>query len=123
MELKNERFVWNDDDRDTSDIYDIYKKHELITDEEYIPVYKIIKQLYDDDKYGLYIQNIDCESNFNLKHDEYLSDYSHDYSDNDELEDDINFEDYYINDEFYDKTESYNNEIYDKLIYDKFHYY
>lgn len=127
MDLKDEHeLVWNDDDRDTSDIYSIYKNKnnkELVdlNDDEYIPAYKIVKQLYDNEKEELYNLYNNSEYEVDLKSDEHFTDYS----DYDDIDDDTYSDDYYICEDFNDKnkTESYNNDIYDKLIYDKFYYY
>ena len=120
MDLKDGGLVWNDDERDTSDIYNIYKRNskEFKDEDEYIPIYKILKELYDEEKEALY-HNSDYESEYYLKYDN--NEYFNDYSENDEKEYDVYSDDYYIDEDLND-IES-NNEIYDKLIYDKFYYY
>ena len=126
MDLNDGLLVWNDDERDTSDIYNIYKRNgKEFKDEEdeYIPIYKILKELYDEEKEALY-NNSDYESGYYLKYDN--NEYFNDYSDNDE-EYDVYSDDYYIDEELNGSSAKHelesNNEIYDKLIYDKFYYY
>lgn len=54
------RYFWNDDERkmDYISYYDDYKT------EEYIPVYKILKEMYDEDKANLYIYSSEEEYSY-----------------------------------------------------------
>jgi len=126
MDNSIERY-WNDDERDTSDLYDIYKnkKKEAVKMEydEYIPIYKIIKEFYDEEKEAPYL----C-TNFHDKkitHSEYSmsSSFDFDYDDiDDNYEEELQCEDDYSNGE-YSSNFSEDDEIYENNIYKKFCYY
>lgn len=58
------RYQWNDDDRKND-----YISYHDINEEEYVPVYKILKQMYDEDKANLYIY--DTEEEYQYKYGQY----------------------------------------------------
>jgi hypothetical protein len=69
---------WNDDDR-KNDYITYYDNKE----EEHIPVYKILKEMYDEDKENLYIYDLDEEYRYKYSecyYDNYNS-YSYDFND------------------------------------------
>lgn len=123
MDNSIERY-WNDDERDTSDLYDIYKnkKREAVKMEydEYIPIYKIIKEFYDEEKEALYLcTNHDKK----IPYQEYSMSSSFDYDDYDDNSDEEHqYEDEYSNGE-YSSDFSEDDEIYENNIYKKFCYY
>ncbi len=57
------RYFWNDDDRKN----DYINYHEK--EEEYVPVFKILKEMYDEDKANLYIY--DAEEEYQYKYGQY----------------------------------------------------
>ena len=68
------RHEWNDDERKND--YIPYHSDDYF---EYIPVYKILKEMYDEDKAALYCYN--AEDEFNYKYCECLYDDMYLYSD------------------------------------------
>lgn len=50
------RYYWNDDDRKND-----YISYHDTKEEEYVPVYKILKEMYDEDKAKLYIYDTEEE--------------------------------------------------------------
>lgn len=65
------RYQWNDDDR-KNDYISYYDNKE----EEYVPVYKILKEMYDEDKAKLYNYKLDEEYQY-----KYGQDYFNKYCD------------------------------------------
>lgn len=67
-------YHWNDDDRDTKDIITYYDDRISSRKDEYIPVYQIMKEYYDEQKYELCSNS--SQENFNYKYcwEEYESD-------------------------------------------------
>jgi hypothetical protein len=70
-------YIWNDDERDTS-TYIPYRACERTDSYEYIPVYKIMKEYYEEEMYALYANayddtewNYDEGEYFNLEHYEF----------------------------------------------------
>lgn len=97
------RYQWNDDDR-KNDYISYYDRKE----EEYVPVYKILKEMYDEDKANLYIYDTEEEYQhrygpfyFN-RYCEYFNEYyskfnetyqsSHVDSDEDDISEDVQIE-------------------------------
>jgi hypothetical protein len=68
------RYNWNDDDRKNDYISYYHRK-----DEEYVPVYKILKEMYDEDKANLYIY--DTEEEYQYKYGQYYFNRYCDYYD------------------------------------------
>lgn len=66
------RYQWNDDDRKND-----YISYHDINEEEYVPVYKILKQMYDEDKANLYIY--DTEEEYQYKYGQYYFNKYYDY--------------------------------------------
>ena len=66
------RYYWNDDDR-KNDYISYYDRKE----DEYVPVYKILKEMYDEDKANLYIY--DTEEEYHYKYGQYYFDKYCDY--------------------------------------------
>ena len=65
-------YHWNDDDRDTKDIITYYDDRISSYKDEYIPVYQIMKEYYDEQKYEL------C-SNSSQENSNYQSNYKSNY--------------------------------------------
>lgn len=74
-------YQWNDDDR-KNDYISYYNRKE----EEYVPVYKILKEMYDEDKANLYIYDTEEEYQYKYgqfcftKYCEYYSEYYSEYN-------------------------------------------
>jgi hypothetical protein len=75
-------YEWNDDERDTKTYipYHDCKGDERYASYEYIPVYKIMKELYDEERYALCTESND-EYDLYFREDSYICDFS-DYNDN-----------------------------------------
>lgn len=73
-------YRWNDDDR-KNDYISYYDRKE----EEYVPIYKILKEMYDEDKANLYIYDTEEEYQYKYgqfcfdKYCEYYSEYYTEY--------------------------------------------
>ena len=105
--------VWNDDERDISDM-PIYHKSEYV--DEFIHIHKILKELYEEENDIMYI---------NLDPSDPCEDFEEEYYDYDD--------EYYSDDEYeinsIDSEEDYESRIedigdyFENLVYNKFYYY
>jgi hypothetical protein len=81
--------MWTDDERSTSfmSTYNNMKNNNC----DYVPVWKVIKEMYDEDKQALYcfVDNKDYNSSLDLHYCDYYSDVSTDYSDEEGYASDI----------------------------------
>ena len=119
MKMSHYPDYWNDDDRDVS--YVTYKCSKPVEEDEYIPVYRIIKEMYDEDKEAMYCtddshsySSYQCFRNYD---DEWMSeDDRSDVSDADDYEDD----DSSVGNE---STTVPQNEIFEDYVYKRFCYY
>jgi hypothetical protein len=116
--------IWNDDDRDTSymPIYPSRKNDIIDEEDEYIPIHKILKELYDEEKEALYVYNrTDIYNYYKPNNYIYYYDESDDYYySSDDCDDNY---DNYDDDESETISENSDDEFFENMVYNKFCYY
>lgn len=112
--------IWNDDDRDTSDmpIYPSRKNDIADEEDEYIPIYKILKELYEEEQEALYIHDrTDIYNYYKPNNNSYYYDESDDYYSSNDCDDN------YDDDESETISENSDDEFFENMVYNKFCYY
>lgn len=113
--MENITTEWNDDDRDISSFK--FLSISSGPEEEYIPIHKILKELYDEERDALYCHTPDVY--FNYSEENIASNYNDNISSYDDI---LSEED---GSDTYDYESSENEEEYtiDDMVYKKFWYY